>query len=366
MTTPAGVDAWVVTRYDDVRTVLRDPRLSSRNAPSNTWSWTRSSTGRSSPGSILQNDGQAHRRLRAVAGHGVRGEAVEAFRPRIAALVDEHIDAMLAHGGPIDLVEAFALPIPSLVICELLGVPYEDREQFQERSAVLVRDRRRPREVLGGREGLNQLHGRAGAGEAGQAGRRPAVARDHPRRGAGGAPDARRAGLARLHPADRRARDDREHDRAQHPRAAPRTRSARGTAAAARARASPRSRSCCATCRSSSSACSGTRPTTSRPAPPTIKAGDFLVAALSAANRDPEVFETPDELDLTRTARRTWPSASARTSASASNWPASSCRRSSRRLYARIPTLRLAVPFEEIKFKDNTLVYGVQALPVTW
>jgi cytochrome P450 len=57
------------------------------------------------------------------------------LEPRIVEIVDRQLDAMEKAGPPVDLVEYFALPIPSLVICELLGVPYEDREDFQRRSA---------------------------------------------------------------------------------------------------------------------------------------------------------------------------------------------------------------------------------------
>src|SRR5690349_3752883 len=57
------------------------------------------------------------------------------LEPRIVEIVDAQLDAMESHGPPVDLVENFALPIPSLVICELLGVPYDDRDDFQRRSA---------------------------------------------------------------------------------------------------------------------------------------------------------------------------------------------------------------------------------------
>ena len=56
------------------------------------------------------------------------------LRPGIEAVVEERLDAMAAADGPVDLVGEFALPIPSLVICELLGVPYEDREEFQRHA----------------------------------------------------------------------------------------------------------------------------------------------------------------------------------------------------------------------------------------
>src|SRR5262249_14810731 len=57
----------------------------------------------------------------------------------IGRIVAERLDAMAAAGPPVDLVTAFALPIPSLVICELLGVPYEDHRFFQEQTTVMVK-----------------------------------------------------------------------------------------------------------------------------------------------------------------------------------------------------------------------------------
>jgi cytochrome P450 len=60
------------------------------------------------------------------------------LEPRIVEIVDDHLDAMAKAGPPADLVADFALPIPSLVICELLGVPYGDRAAFQERTSRLL------------------------------------------------------------------------------------------------------------------------------------------------------------------------------------------------------------------------------------
>ena len=60
---------------------------------------------------------------------------IRRLQPRIVEIVDAQLDALAAAGPPADLVEHFALPVPSLVICELLGVPYADRDDFQRRSA---------------------------------------------------------------------------------------------------------------------------------------------------------------------------------------------------------------------------------------
>jgi cytochrome P450 len=73
---------------------------------------------------------------------------VEAMRPGIQRVVDELIDQMLAGPTPVDLVQAFALPVPSRVICHLLGVPYADHDFF-ERTSKLMFNRGTPPEVVG-------------------------------------------------------------------------------------------------------------------------------------------------------------------------------------------------------------------------
>ena len=62
-----------------------------------------------------------------------------ALRPDIQAIVDRLLDAMEAAGPPAELVSAFALPVPSMVICALLGVPYADHDFFEEQSRKLLR-----------------------------------------------------------------------------------------------------------------------------------------------------------------------------------------------------------------------------------
>jgi cytochrome P450 len=85
-------------------------------------------------GNLLGMDPPEHQRLRRMLTPEFTIRRIKRLEPRITQIVDEHLDAMEAGGSPADLVEAFALPIPSLVICELLGVPYADREGFQRRA----------------------------------------------------------------------------------------------------------------------------------------------------------------------------------------------------------------------------------------
>jgi cytochrome P450 len=133
---PAGMDAWLVSRYGDIRAVLSDPRLSSRAASSNHMLPGYADED-ANPGAIIQQDGEEHARLRRLLIGEFTVRRMEALRPYIQRIADEHIDAMLA-GAEADLVPAFALPIPSLVICEMLGVPYADRASFQHASEILT------------------------------------------------------------------------------------------------------------------------------------------------------------------------------------------------------------------------------------
>ncbi|GAA3146137.1 cytochrome P450 [Nonomuraea salmonea] len=82
-------------------------------------------------------DAPEHTRYRKLLTGQFTVRRMKTLEPRIAEITRDCIDAMEAKGGPVDLVEEFALPIPSLVICELLGVPYDDREMFQTESKKL-------------------------------------------------------------------------------------------------------------------------------------------------------------------------------------------------------------------------------------
>jgi cytochrome P450 len=138
---PDGHLGWLVTGHAVARTVLADQRFSARSElkrvpvarPSVDPFYGRPAL----PGWFLDMDPPDHTRIRRLlAGHFTARRA-EALTPRVERIVAEHLDAMAAAGGPCDLVDAFALPIPSMVICELLGVPYAERAEFQRNSATL-------------------------------------------------------------------------------------------------------------------------------------------------------------------------------------------------------------------------------------
>jgi cytochrome P450 len=87
------------------------------------------------PPSVFTRDAEEHTKYRRMLSKPFTFKRVEGLRPAIQKITDDHIDAMLAGPQPADLVEALALPIPSLVISELLGVPYEDHDFFQRHAA---------------------------------------------------------------------------------------------------------------------------------------------------------------------------------------------------------------------------------------
>ena len=86
---------------------------------------------------LVDMDPPRHTELRRLVMKEFSVRRMRALAPRVTQVVDSHISAMAAMGGPLDLVEQLALPVPSLVICELLGVPYEDRADFQRRARTL-------------------------------------------------------------------------------------------------------------------------------------------------------------------------------------------------------------------------------------
>nr|WP_222132371.1 cytochrome P450 [Pseudonocardia sp. C8] len=137
VSTPLGYDAWLVTRHSDAREVLSDARRFSVVKP---FDFSRRLAGedmtdedirRERAGDLLSQDPPEHTRLRAAVARAFRMRQVRRLEPWIERIVDDHLDRMERAGAPADLVPAFALPIPSLVIGELLGVSGEDRERFQ-------------------------------------------------------------------------------------------------------------------------------------------------------------------------------------------------------------------------------------------
>lgn len=137
---PGGRTAWALTRHEDVRAMLADPRFSSdRTHPDFPVLAEGQQLAANSGQSLISMDPPEHGAARRAVVGEFTVKRMAALRPRTQQIVDEHVDALLAGPRPADLVRGLALPVPSLVICELLGVPYADHEFFQSRSARLLR-----------------------------------------------------------------------------------------------------------------------------------------------------------------------------------------------------------------------------------
>ncbi|MGW3041316.1 cytochrome P450 [Kitasatospora sp. NPDC001159] len=139
---PGGESCWLATGYPEVRTILSDRRFSSdaRHPSFPLLVPGRRELLAANP-SFLRLDDPEHARLRRMVTGDFLVKRVAALRPGIQRIVDEALDAMTAGRTEADLVAEFALPVPSLVICLLLGVPYDDRDRFQGLSRTLLNNK---------------------------------------------------------------------------------------------------------------------------------------------------------------------------------------------------------------------------------
>jgi cytochrome P450 len=135
-----GMTVYLVTRHEDIKEVLADhERFSNARPPGFVVPGAPvlpdEEQASARAGNLLGLDPPEHQRLRRMLTPEFTIRRMKRLEPRIVEIVDQHLDAMESARPPADLVAGFALPIPSLVICELLGVPYADRAGFQRRTA---------------------------------------------------------------------------------------------------------------------------------------------------------------------------------------------------------------------------------------
>ncbi|MEU9334953.1 cytochrome P450 [Streptomyces sp. NPDC048290] len=149
-TLPSGVEAWLVTRYADARQALADPRLSKNPVHHAADAPGKSKTG--IPGErsaglmthLLNIDPPDHTRLRRLVSKAFTPRRVAAFAPRVQELTDDLIDRF-AQKGAADLIHDFAFPLPIYAICDLLGVPGEDQDDFRDWAGMMIRHGSGPR-----------------------------------------------------------------------------------------------------------------------------------------------------------------------------------------------------------------------------
>ncbi|MGW5715163.1 cytochrome P450 [Amycolatopsis sp. NPDC003865] len=135
-----GESAYLILRYEDVREVFSDAdRFSSAfDGPPDTADLGAEEQARLQAGQLIGFDPPEHTRLRRMLTPEFTVRRMRRLEPRITEIVESALDDLEKAGKPADLVAHFALPVPSLVICELLGVPYADRAEFQDRSARML------------------------------------------------------------------------------------------------------------------------------------------------------------------------------------------------------------------------------------
>ena len=132
---PFGEEGWLLTRFDDVRTALTDSRFSLAQAAIRD---VPRLTGQRAGAGLTDLDPPEHTRLRRLVTTAFTARRVEQLRERAERIAGELVDAMVAAGPPADLMASVAVPLPGLMICELVGVPYADRERFREWVAAFM------------------------------------------------------------------------------------------------------------------------------------------------------------------------------------------------------------------------------------
>ncbi|GAA2294419.1 cytochrome P450 [Streptomyces kunmingensis] len=362
-----GSTPWAVTGHAEQKALLSDPRLSvefTRPGFPSPVDPAHAHAG-STDLSFVGMDDPEHARLRRMVSGAFTIKRVEALRPRVQQMADDFIDAMLAGPNPADLVQALALPLPSLVISEMLGVPYEDHEFFQTNSKTIVSAVATPQErqtAHGNLAGyLDDLVGRKLTEpgddllsslckqiESGELTRRQAATMGVLLLLGGHETTANMISLGTLL-------------LLEHP----------GQLALIRDTDDP------AVVRDAveellrylSIVHLGRRRTALADievAGHTIREGDGVILLGELANRDPAVFPDPDRLDLTRDARRHQAFGGGSHHCVGQPLARMELQVVYPTLLRRIPTLRAVDDLDAIPFKYDAVIYGLHALPVTW
>ncbi|MEV7089097.1 cytochrome P450 [Streptomyces sp. NPDC093085] len=138
---PSGDEAALVTRYEDVKQVLSDPRFTRRLDADDAARLSDTESGglfNNEMSTVLPQGGEEHQRWRRMISKWFTAKRMAALRPGIEEMADRLIDAMVASGGTADLKAALGFPLPVWVICDLLGVPDTDRDRFSHWSDAVL------------------------------------------------------------------------------------------------------------------------------------------------------------------------------------------------------------------------------------
>jgi pentalenic acid synthase len=359
-----GRPAWVVTRHETARKLLADPRLSADRTNEDFPATSPRFQGiRERRKAFISMDPPEHGPKRRMLISEFTVKRIKGMRPDIERIVHGFIDDMLAAGPPADLVSRFALPVPSMVICQLLGVPYADHEFFQDASRRLLQST----DVAGTRAARDDL--------AGYMDELITKLQAEP------AP-----GLLGNLIADQLANGEIDRDElvstallllvAGHETTASMTSLSVITLlehpdqhAALRADPSLIPGAVEELLRYLAIAdIAGGRVATAdiEIDGQLIRAGDGVIVTNSIANRDGTVFEDPDTFDVHRSARHHIAFGYGVHQCLGQNLARLELEVILTALFDRIPTLRLAVGVDELTLRPGTTIQGVNELPVTW
>ncbi|MEV6024050.1 cytochrome P450 [Streptomyces sp. NPDC052036] len=362
-----GSRPWVVTRYSDARQALRDPRLSADlHRPGFPFisPVQKVQQNEDLPVGFLRMDPPEHTRQRRMLTAEFIVKRMQRMRPEVDALVESLLDDMIAAGSPADLVDAFALPLPSLVICKLLGVPYQDHEFFQEQSRLMIDQTAGVEKVLAAREELRAYFDRLATHKA-----------SHPDDDL----------LSRL-VAEQEAPGRLSHDEVVGMAAVllvaghETTANMIGIGVLNLLEAPGQWAALCEDpdlipgaveelLRYQTVIHTGLPRVATEDMEiggVTVRAGEGVLIQLAAANRDPRVFDAPDRLDVRHPARQHLAFGFGVHQCLGLPLARMELQSALEGLVRRLPGLRVTKPLEELGFRHRMNVYGLFELPVTW
>ncbi|MFJ8666127.1 cytochrome P450 [Streptomyces sp. NPDC093600] len=361
MTYPDGHVGWLATGYSTVRSIMGDSRFSSRYELMH-YPFPGGPEGPVPPapvGDMTGMDAPEHTRFRRILISKFTVRRMRRLTDRVREITAEHLDAMERRGPGTDLVEAFARPLPALMICELLGVPYADRERFQGHAHTLMTMDAAPEEQYAAFTGLQEFMTELVAAKRAEPSddllgdlARGSDLTDEELVGVGGF--LLSAGL------------DTTANMIAHGTFALLTNPAQAEALRTDPDLAPEAVEELMRYLTVAHTTVKTALEDIELDGLTITAGETVTLSLEAANRDPERFPDPDTLDLSRKAtghlgfghgiHQCLGQQLARVELTVA-LPA---------LLLRFPTLRLDVPADKVPLRTNMNIYGVHRLPVTW
>ncbi|MEV0319283.1 cytochrome P450 [Streptomyces sp. NPDC050658] len=358
-----GRSVWVVTGHGTARELLVDPRLSTDRedaafpAPTERFAKVRNRRI-----ALLGVDDPVHNTQRRMLIPSFSVKRIAALRPRIQETVDRLLDAMVDQGPPAELVGAFALPVPSMVICALLGVPYEDHEFFEEQSRRLLRGPR-PEDSDRARDELDAYFHALIDRKRRHPGDGLLDELIHRQLAEGALDRPELVSLATIllvagHETTANMLSLGTFTLLQHPEQLAELRAEQALMPAAVEEL----------LRFLSIAEGMLRVAKADIdiAGSTIRAADGVVFSTSLINRDDAAYETADELDFHRATRHHLAFGFGIHQCLGQNLARAEIEIALRTLFERLPDLRLAVPAREIPFKPGDTIQGMLELPVTW